>query len=563
MKAAIYTRVSTDGQAEVEFNSCETQEIKIRSFISSQNDIEVYKVYSDQGYSGANIDRPALQEMLADIRQGKINSVMSYKIDRLTRSPKDFYQLVEIFEQFNVSFISVTERFDTSTPSGRLLRNIMLTFGQFERELISERIRDKMFERAKKGMWNSGNTPFGYKRENKMLIIEPKEAEIIRLIYEIYVSTGSLITVYKNLKDKKQYYRKGLPLTMTRIGFILRNILYTGKITYKGSIIYKGLHEAIISETLFEEAQKFHHWRYKGRKVANYALFPGSIRCKECGSIMSAIFTNKNKNGRRVRYFYYRCSGIVKRDKSFCNTRTVSVDRLDEFVVDNLDKMAKNQQYLDSLIFMLNHGYQDKMAGVELNGSGCDFSVDRVREIIQSVVNGSKLDSKTERRMVIKNHIKEILYSKEAIEVVLFYGANASSAFVNSSEEKEARAQKQNMAAVFCPHPKNCRLGVREEKIIDEQNFAEKKNGAELVCDKKMVELAGVKPASEKQTARRSTSLASYLVFSLRRCSRKRAILKTIPLFCFPFPAAGARDQVSGLMTLNPGPAGISGKRSP
>jgi len=458
MKAAIYTRVSTDGQAEVEFNSCETQEIKIRSFISSQNDLEVYKVYSDQGYSGANIDRPALQEMIADIRQGKINSVMSYKIDRLTRSPKDFYQLIEIFDQHNVSFISVTERFDTSTPSGRLLRNIMLTFGQFERELISERIRDKMAERAKKGMWNSGNTPFGYKRENKMLVIEPKESEIVRLIYDIYISTGSVSAVYKGLKDKKQFYRNGLPFTNTRIDWILRNILYTGKINYQGNTIYKGIHEAIISEILFEEAQKLHHRRIKGRRTANYALFPGSIRCKECGSIMSAVFTNKFKNGRRVRYFYYRCNSIVKRDRSFCDTRTVSVDRLDGYVMDNLDKMAKNQQYLDSLIFTLNHGYQDMMAGVELSRPESYFTADRTREILQTVVNASKLGGKVERRLAMKKHIKEIIYSKEAIEVILFYGANDSPAFVNSSEEKGARAsldsardkQNHNTAAFFC-----------------------------------------------------------------------------------------------------------------
>jgi len=480
MKAAIYTRVSTDGQAEVEFNSCETQEIKIRSFISSQNDLEVYKVYSDQGYSGANIDRPAMQEMLDDIRQGKINNVMSYKIDRLTRSPKDFYQLIEVFEQHNVSFISVTERFDTSTPSGRLLRNIMLTFGQFERELISERIRDKMAERAKKGMWNSGTTPFGYRRENKMLIIESKEAEIVRHIYDTYVSTGSLIAVYKELKDEKKFYRKGLPLTNTRIEYILRNILYTGKITYKDSLIYKGIHEAIISEMLFEEAQKLHHRRFKVRKVQNYALFPGSIRCKECGSIMSSVFTNKFKNGRRVRYFYYRCSGIIKRDKSFCDTRTVSVDRLDDFVVDNLDKMAKNQQYLDSLIFTLNHGYQDMMAGAELNGSEPAFTVDRTREILQSIVNASKLDSKMEKRLILKKHIKELLYSKETIEVILLYGANV----------EQARAQKQNPEAFFCPHPKKCRRGSAAEKIIDEEKISDMKNGASLVCKEKTMVLS-------------------------------------------------------------------------
>ena len=177
MKAAIYTRVSTDNQAEVEFNSCEAQELKIKSFIASQEKMEIYKTYSDQGYSGASLERPALKEMLNDIQQGKIDIVISYKIDRLTRSPKDFYQLIEIIDKNGASFLSITERFDTSTPSGRLLRNIMLTFAQFERELISERIRDKMLEKAKKGLCSNGKIPFGYIRNDKKVVVEPKEAD--------------------------------------------------------------------------------------------------------------------------------------------------------------------------------------------------------------------------------------------------------------------------------------------------------------------------------------------------------------------------------------------------
>jgi len=144
-KCAIYTRVSTDNQAEVEFNSCEAQKEKILSFIKSQENMELFEVYSDPGFTGANTNRPALIKLIHDIKQNKVNVVISYKIDRLTRSPKDFYQLIELFEKHNVDFISVTERFDTSTPSGRLLRNIMLTFSQFERELISERTKDKMY----------------------------------------------------------------------------------------------------------------------------------------------------------------------------------------------------------------------------------------------------------------------------------------------------------------------------------------------------------------------------------------------------------------------------------
>ena len=164
---AIYTRVSTDIQAEKEFSSCEAQEEKIRSFIKSQNNWQAYKVYSDAGYTGANANRPALQELLEDIKERKIDIVLAYKIDRLTRSPKDFYQLIEVFDKCQTDFISITERFDTSTPAGRLLRNIMLTFAQFERELTSERTKDKLLERARKGFWNGGRPPYGYEKKIK------------------------------------------------------------------------------------------------------------------------------------------------------------------------------------------------------------------------------------------------------------------------------------------------------------------------------------------------------------------------------------------------------------
>ena len=236
MKCAVYTRVSTDNQAEVEFNSCEAQEAKIRSFISSQEDMDIFKVYTDAGYTGGNLKRPAMEEMLEDIQQNKIDTIISYKIDRLTRSPKDFYQLIEVFEKYEVGFISVTERFDTSTPSGRLLRNIMLTFAQFERELSSERTKDKMIQRAQKGMWNGGNVPFGYKTRNKKLLVDEVQAEIVKDIYKSYLSSGSLSGVYNELKSN---HAKDFIFSKSAISTILRNIIYTGKMQW-GSKIYDG-----------------------------------------------------------------------------------------------------------------------------------------------------------------------------------------------------------------------------------------------------------------------------------------------------------------------------------
>ena len=425
MKIAIYTRVSTDTQADKEFNSCEAQENKIRSFIASQENMEIHKVYSDQGYTGANINRPALMEMLHAIQQGKIDLVISYKIDRLTRSPKDFYQLIEVFEKHNANFISITERFDTSTPSGRLLRNIMLTFAQFERELISERTRDKMLERAKKGLWNSGHTPFGYKRENKKLIIEPSEAKIIRNIFDDYLSTASTSEVYKNLKLKGLYNRQGLPISQEEIRKILKRIVYTGKIEYKGSV-YQGIHEPIISHELFNAVQPLHKERPKKSKVFNYSIFPGMVHCQECGSIMSASFSNKVKDNQRTRYFYYRCSSVTKRDLSFCSTRVVSADRLDSHVINELAKISANKQYLESLIFTLNYQQQGSQQGFEPQGVASPYTPERVKEIIQIITNAYKLPGKNEKELIIKRHIKQINYSKDNVEVMINYVGNSA-----------------------------------------------------------------------------------------------------------------------------------------
>ena len=456
MKIAIYTRVSTDTQADKEFNSCEAQEAKIRSFISSQENMDVYKVYSDQGFTGANIDRPALIEMLQDIQRGRIDLIIAYKIDRLTRSPKDFYQLIEVFEKHNVNFISVTERFDTSTPSGRLLRNIMLTFAQFERELISERTRDKMIERAKKGFWNSGHTPFGYKRDNKKLIIEPQEARVIKLIFDTYYSTGSTAEVYNKLKAEKLFNRKGLPIPHGEIRKILERMLYIGKIEYKGNI-YPGIHEPIISPELFDAVQGLHKSRVKKSKVFNYSIFPGMVHCKECGSIMSAVFANKVKNGQRNRYFYYRCSSVTKRDSSFCGIRQVSSDRLDSYVIDGLDKIAHNQQYLDSLIFTLNYQQQGGQQGIEPDGAASGYTAERAKEIIQTITNAYKLPGKNDKELIIKRHIKQISYSKENIEVVINYPDRPFEIAANGAENP---TDGNMSAAFFCRHSKKCRRPV-------------------------------------------------------------------------------------------------------
>src|SRR3989344_417643 len=406
---AIYTRVSTDNQAEKEFSSCEAQEQKIRSFIASQNDWQVFKIYNDAGFSGATMERPALQELLSDLKKEKIDVVLVYKIDRLTLSPKDFYQLIEFF--------SITERFDTSTPAGRLLRNIMLTFSQFERELTSERTKDKMLERAKKGLANGGLTPYGYLRQDKKLIQHPKESEEIKSIFETYIESGSTAKTYQMLKDKGVKNKLGKNFSKTNISHILRNVIYIGKVLHNGEI-YQGIHEPIISEEIFALAQKIHKEKQKKFRVYKNFLFGGLIKCEECGSNMTSCFTNKYIAGKLNRYYYYRCTTTMKHDWQACSVKQVSAERLEDFCLENLERISVDKNYIENLIFRLNNDTQaGHRAGYELTDGCSKFSAENLSDTLKFFFSKLKTTKGIERNLIAKRFLSNIFYSPESIKI--------------------------------------------------------------------------------------------------------------------------------------------------
>jgi len=430
---AIYTRVSTDIQAEKEFSSCEAQEQKIRSFISSQNDWQVFKIYNDAGFFGATLQRPKIQELISDLKKEKIDVVLVYKIDRLTRSPKDFYQLIEFFEQAKIDFISITERFDTSTPAGRLLRNIMLTFSQFERELTSERTRDKMLERAKKGLCNGGFTPYGYSRQNKKLVINQKEAEEIKSIFETYIETGPLAETYRNLKNQNIKSKYGKNFSKTIIAYLLRNPVYIGKIKHN-SEIYDGIHEAIISEEIFALAQKIHKEKLKNFRVYKNFLFGGLIKCESCGSNMTSSFTNKHKQNKLNRYYYYRCTSTTQFDWQACPVKQVSAERLENFCIENLERISIDKNYIENLVFRLNNdtnsGHQ---VGHELTELCSKFSVESILSTLKFFLNKLKNTKGIERNLFVKKFLSNIFYSPETIKLRLILPQIGGEAAANAS----------------------------------------------------------------------------------------------------------------------------------
>ena len=330
-RCIIYTRVSTDQQAEVEFNSCEAQEQKMKYYIKSQDNLSYVKTYHDEGFSGSTLERPKVQELLRDAEQGIFDTILVYKLDRLTRMPRDFYNMFYYLEQFNINFISITEHFDTSTPMGRMHLNMMLGLTRYERDVTSERVRDKFLELARRGIWKGGTVPFGYKKRKKRLLPHPKESEIVKDIFDTYIETGSLSETYHKLKKDKVVNRKGNTFTRQGVFNILRNVVYMGKVKHR-DVIYDGVHKAIVSETIFNLAQGIHKEKVKKHRVYRHHLFGGFIYCTCCGYSMTPVFTNKKSKGKVKRYFYYRCLSTLKRDWDSCETKQISADKLENFL---------------------------------------------------------------------------------------------------------------------------------------------------------------------------------------------------------------------------------------
>jgi site-specific DNA recombinase len=267
IRSAIYTRVSNDQNLEMDFNSLDAQYDAAQSYIRSQAYAGwelLPDKYDDGGFSGGTIDRPALQRLLDDIRAGKIDLIVVYKVDRLTRSLADFAKLVDLFDRHDVSFASVTQPFNTTTSMGRLTLNVLLSFAQFEREIASERIRDKVAASKRKGVWVGGPIPLGYRTQDRKISINELEAEQVRMIFKKYLELGTLrllmaylvrrnvITRPRILKSGK--VRDGLPFTTSGLGYMLRNRFYIGEVVFKGEA-FKGPQTAIIDRKLFNAVQ--------------------------------------------------------------------------------------------------------------------------------------------------------------------------------------------------------------------------------------------------------------------------------------------------------------------
>jgi site-specific DNA recombinase len=245
-RCAVYTRKSSEEGLDMEFNSLDAQREACEAYIASQKP-EGWMLheghYDDGGVSGATLDRPGLKSLIADIESGHIDVVVVYKIDRLSRSLMDFAKLVDVFDRHGVTFVSVTQSFNTTTSMGRLTLNILLSFAQFEREVIGERIRDKFAASRKKGMWMGGSPPLGFEVKDRKLVVKADEAATVQMMFERFLTVGSATVLARTLAAEGVTTKRGKPINKGYLYKLLNNQIYIGKAVHKGTA-YPGQHEA-------------------------------------------------------------------------------------------------------------------------------------------------------------------------------------------------------------------------------------------------------------------------------------------------------------------------------
>ncbi|MCR0985277.1 recombinase family protein [Roseomonas populi] len=349
LRCAVYTRKSTEEGLEREFNTLDVQRDACEAYVLSQRAegwTLVQDRYDDGGFSGGNLERPALQRLIRDIEQDRVDVVVVYKIDRLSRSLMDFSRLVETFEAHGVTFVSVTQSFNTTTSMGRLTLNILLSFAQFEREVIGERIRDKFAASRARGMWMGGKVPLGYDVKDRKLLINAAEASTVRRVFELFLQTRSGTGTARQLQAEGRTSKTGRPLNKGDVYKLLANRTYVGEAAHKGKV-YPGEHEAIIDRALWDRvhAALAQHPKLRGNAHRNQtpALLKGLLYGSD-GRAMSPSHTRRR--GRLYRYYVSQSALKGTEDTDPSLVRRISAAEIEGAVVTQVRALLRQPEII-------------------------------------------------------------------------------------------------------------------------------------------------------------------------------------------------------------------------
>ena len=337
LRCAIYTRKSSEEGLEQEFNSLHAQREACEAYIASQRSegwALIRDAYDDGGFSGGTLERPGLQQLLADIEEGLVDVVVVYKIDRLSRSLMDFSKLVEVFDRAGVTFVSVTQSFNTTTSMGRLTLNILLSFAQFEREVIAERVRDKIRASRQKGMWMGGSVPLGYVVKDRKLVVHEPDAAVVRSMFARFLRVGSATVLARELRAEGVLTTKGRPIDKGYLYKCLSNRTYLGLAIHKGTA-YVGEHAAIIDQDLWDRVHAILADNARTRSANTRAQTPALLRGLIFGPTGAAMSPTHTRKGNRL-YRYYVSQDVLQRGRDACPIGRVPAAEIERAVIDQL-----------------------------------------------------------------------------------------------------------------------------------------------------------------------------------------------------------------------------------
>ena len=391
LRCAIYTRKSTSIGLEQEFNTLDAQREACESYIRSQasNGWQVLEDhYDDGGFTGANIDRPAFQQLLVDIDAGRVNVVVVYKVDRLSRSLLDFARIMDLFTRHGVAFVSVTQNFSTSDSIGKLTLNLLMSFASFERDMIADRTRDKIAAARRRGKWTGGSVPLGYEVREKKLVINSVEAVLVREIFEFYLEQRSALAVAQMLNAEKRYtkrhragngnVRQARPWDKASVLRILRNPVLAGYMS-TGDELHEGEHEAIVDRDIFSRVQALLDSRPKtSRGVPKNPVYilRGVLHCGCCGAAMTPA---SNRRRGKV-YRYYRCTTRDKQGAGACPTMPLGADAIEAFVVERIREAICTGNLVDQVTGEMRSRIAARRGELDKIRAGLPAEINRLRQ---------------------------------------------------------------------------------------------------------------------------------------------------------------------------------------
>lgn len=421
VRCAIYTRKSSEEGLEQNFNSLDAQREACEAYIKSQMHEGWFlldKQYNDGGFSGGTMERPAFKELLKDIENDKIDIVVVYKVDLLTRSLMDFSKIIDVFDRHETSFVSITQQFNTTTSMGRLTLNILLSFAQFEREVTGERIRDKIAASKKKGMWMGGKVPLGYLKEDKKLVVHNEDAQKVQMLFDKYLELKSVPKLIQYLKENEiktktdKYFSKG------QLYHLLANKIYIGKITHKDKI-YDEEHEAIICDEIFEKVQMLLYEnkidKTCGVKCSSNSLLVGLIY-DDLGNKMTP--SHSNSHGRRYRYYISRA---LKNNEETGSVSKIPAGEVEKFVIETTKEFLQDKKQIQKIVSEYKISKQNKLIYIAQDIQ--DYSEPK---LIRAIIH----------KIMVSKILIEITYNETSIKKVLNALANNQEIVVPDKNEE-------------------------------------------------------------------------------------------------------------------------------